>query len=307
MGNGKSSMRGPGSLQLPSDALIVIFTFLESPAELSRVSGLSVALNVAASSDQIWMPFFRSYFPSLYDRKYKGREEPSDGWKATYLYEVSNRLLGFGTSHATKGAWAAETFKASLGQSILELFRSKKENMRFILMGPRDVGKTTILERIRESKQMSAEIVSAYPTMGFAMEILDFNLLNIVSWSVGLKLRPLYAYYYEGTSALIFVVDSTGDGRLSSRDPETSILEDEKSELWKTVRHEMLNAKILVFANYQDMPNALPVKEVAERLELSKLSELRPGLEWYVQGCVATKGKGIIEGLDWICSKTKRK
>jgi len=68
-------------------------------------------------------------------------------------------------SQKTKGAWAAETFKVSLGQSILEFFRSKTEKTRIIVMGSHDSGKTTILKRIRKSKQLHASLITTVPTL----------------------------------------------------------------------------------------------------------------------------------------------
>ena len=107
--------------------------------------------------------------------------------------------------------------------------------------------------------------------------------------------------YYESTSALIFVVDST-DPTGPNLVYHHSVFEEEKAELWQTVRDEKLTcAKVLIFENFQDLPNALSVKQVAESLELWKFSELRPGLEWYVQGCAATTGKGLVDGLETGC------
>ena len=61
---------------------------------------------------------------------------------------------------------------------------------------------------------------------------------------------------------------------------------------------ELRNAALLVFANKQDLLNAMKVQEVTERLGLSKLRD-RP---WFVQGCSAPTGDGLYEGLDWLSS-----
>lgn len=59
---------------------------------------------------------------------------------------------------------------------------------------------------------------------------------------------------------------------------------------------ELRDAVLLVFANKQDLPNALSASEVSERLGLYQLRARK----WYVQTCCATTGAGLYEGLDWL-------
>lgn len=58
---------------------------------------------------------------------------------------------------------------------------------------------------------------------------------------------------------------------------------------------ELKDAKLLVFANKQDLPNALGEAELGEKLGLTSLKDR----SWTVKKCCATKGEGIEEGLDW--------
>jgi len=328
-------MNGLGTLQLPYDALIMIFTFLESPTELSYISCNSSQLYEAASSDRVWLPFFMSHFSALYDVKYKGREEsPREGiWKRQFLFELQCRFGGMGVSgkptlgEPTKGAWAAETFKAKFGRRRSSVKQNQnretmcsatapKYDTRFILLGQYNAGKTVILEHIQRSKQMKEEIITSTPTPAFDIETLSFNQLNIVCgrtgsglwghtwpWALGGRLRPLRRQFYNRTKALIFVVDCADAALFTEIVEERHFwkilweLQDETPFVEKDIR-------VLVFANKQDKPDALSVREVAERLELSKLSVVRPGLEWYIQGCIATTGKGIDRGLDWLCKRS---
>lgn len=64
---------------------------------------------------------------------------------------------------------------------------------------------------------------------------------------------------------------------------------------------ELRDAVLLVFANKQDLPKALPVSEVTERLGLHRLSSRK----WYIQACCATNGDGLYEGLDWLSATLK--
>lgn len=65
---------------------------------------------------------------------------------------------------------------------------------------------------------------------------------------------------------------------------------------------ELGEAALLVFANKQDLPKALKVGDVAEKLELASL-RTRP---WHIQGCCATSGDGLYEGLDWLSATLEK-
>ena len=67
---------------------------------------------------------------------------------------------------------------------------------------------------------------------------------------------------------------------------------------------ELRDAVLLVFANKQDLPKAMPAPEITEKLGLHNL-RTRP---WYIQATCATTGDGLYEGLDWLSSVlSKRK
>ena len=59
---------------------------------------------------------------------------------------------------------------------------------------------------------------------------------------------------------------------------------------------ELKDAILLVFANKQDLPNALSASTLTDKFNLSDLR----GRKWYVQPCCATTGEGLVEGLDWL-------
>lgn len=119
---------------------------------------------------------------------------------------------------------------------------------------------------------------------------ISFNV-----WDVGgqHKIRPLWRYYFTGTDALIWVVDSS----------DTERMEEAAEELASLMREEDLkDATLLVFANKQDLPNALSCAEITEKLHLSSLGSRK----WFVQSTVASNGEGLYEGLDWLSRSLKR-
>ena len=116
------------------------------------------------------------------------------------------------------------------------------------------------------------------------------------------KIRPLWRHYFQNTQGIIFVVDSNDRDRIDdSKDYEHSAKEELNRML---AEDELREAVLLVFANKQDLPNAMKVQEVTERLGLNKLRDR----QWYIQGCSAPTGDGLYEGLDWLSNTlSKRK
>lgn len=60
----------------------------------------------------------------------------------------------------------------------------------------------------------------------------------------------------------------------------------------------MANAIVLIFANKQDLPDALSVSELTEKLQIQNI----PQKVWHVQSCCGVDGQGLYEGLDWLSS-----
>merc|ERR1711964_152447 len=134
----------------------------------------------------------------------------------------------------------------------------------------------------------------AIPTIGFNVESVEYKNVNFTVWDVGgqEKIRPLWRHYYTNTQGVIFVIDSADTGRI---DEEDSYGFSAKEELHRMINEpELRGASLLVLANKQDLPNALSVEEVSQRLGLHELRSHK----WFIQGTCAPTGDGIYEGLD---------
>lgn len=74
-------------------------------------------------------------------------------------------------------------------------------------------------------------------------------------------------------------------------------IKDACNELKKMLSEdELRNANVLVFANKQDLPHAMSVAEVTEKMEMHTMGNRR----WHVQATTATTGEGLFEGLEWL-------
>lgn len=173
-----------------------------------------------------------------------------------------------------------------MGLTISKLFSNLlgKKEVRILMVGLDAAGKTTILYKLK-----LGEIVTTIPTIGFNVETVDYKNVQFTVWDVGGqdKIRPLWRHYFQNTQGLIYVVDSNDRDRI----------EEARDELKKMLSEEELrNATVLVFANKQDLPNAMPVADLTQELGLPNLTNRK----WFVQACCATNGTGLYEGLDWL-------
>ncbi|XP_042649301.1 ADP-ribosylation factor 5-like [Tyto alba] len=167
-----------------------------------------------------------------------------------------------------------------------------KKQMRILMGDGLDAaGKTTILYKLK-----LGEIVTTIPTIGFNVETVEYKNICFTVWDVGGqdKIRPLWRHYFQNTQGLIFVVDSNDRERV----------QESADELQKMLQEdELRDAVLLVFANKQDMPNAMAVSELTDKLGLQTLRSRT----WYVQATCATQGTGLYDGLDWLSHELSKR
>lgn len=134
-----------------------------------------------------------------------------------------------------------------------------KRQMRILMVGLDAAGKTTILYKLK-----LGEIVTTIPTIGFNVETVEYKNICFTVWDVGGqdKIRPLWRHYFQNTQGLIFVVDSNDRERIVEAEKELhNMLQEE----------ELREAVVLVFANKQDLPNAMNAAELTDKLRLNSL------------------------------------
>ncbi|VEL30225.1 unnamed protein product [Protopolystoma xenopodis] len=93
---------------------------------------------------------------------------------------------------------------------------------------------------------------------------------------------------------MIFVVDSNDRERVNEA----------RDELMRMLgEDELRDAVLLVYANKQDLPNAMATSELTDKIGLHSLRHR----SWYIQATCATSGEGLYEGLDWLSNQLKNK
>eukprot|EP00455_Lapot_gusevi_P011377 TRINITY_DN1523_c0_g2_i2.p1 TRINITY_DN1523_c0_g2~~TRINITY_DN1523_c0_g2_i2.p1 ORF type:complete len:195 (+),score=31.71 TRINITY_DN1523_c0_g2_i2:138-722(+) len=184
-----------------------------------------------------------------------------------------------------------------MGASLSRLWDSLwgKLEARILMVGLDAAGKTTILYKLK-----LGELLTTIPTIGFNVETVEYKSVTFTMWDVGGqdKIRPLWRHYYQGCDAIIFVIDSSDRERI---DEAHGYQHNAKEELHHMLASsELKNAAVLVLANKQDLPRAMGVSEITERLALPSLSRGIDTRPWHVQACCAVTGEGIYQGLDWL-------
>ncbi|KAI8212998.1 ADP-ribosylation factor [Colletotrichum sp. SAR 10_76] len=136
-----------------------------------------------------------------------------------------------------------------------------KKEMRILMVGLDAAGKTTILYKLK-----LGEIVTTIPTIGFNVETVEYKNIQFTVWDVGGqdKIRPLWRHYFQNTQGIIFVVDSNDRDRIVEAREELQRMLNED---------ELRDAILLVFANKQDLPNAMNAAEITDKLGLHSLRQ----------------------------------
>lgn len=215
----------------------------------------------------------------------------------------------------------------------------KERELRVLVLGLDNAGKTTIVKRL-----IGEDVRKVEPTLGFQITTLlwpregkaccskgeklrnegrshlDAAISSTVAlnlWDIGgqRSIRAFWRNYFERTEAIVWVVDSSDSRRL----PEC------RSELAALVREDRLaGASILIFANKCDIPGALDEATIAMRLGLGPKGGMEEDHEnpttdqervsdraieramgrgnhsWKVVQCSALSGANVVEGMDWI-------
>ncbi|XP_015444126.1 ADP-ribosylation factor-like protein 2 isoform X1 [Pteropus alecto] len=201
--------------------------------------------------------------------------------------------------------------------TILKKMKQKERELRLLMLGLDNAGKTTILKKFN-----GEDIDTISPTLGFNIKTLEHRGFKLNIWDVGgqKSLRSYWRNYFESTDGLIWVVDSADRQRMQDCQRELQSL---------LVEERLAGATLLVFANKQDLPGALSSNAIRECWHGSVRRALAPcgadasspearggfpeqGLEealeldsihshhWCIQGCSAVTGENLLPGIDWL-------
>ncbi|CAL4152726.1 unnamed protein product [Meganyctiphanes norvegica] len=176
------------------------------------------------------------------------------------------------------------------------------KEVKLFMSGLDAAGKTTILYKLK-----FGATITSIPTIGINVETFEHNNISFtvsetdVCARANLEILPQVRQQFQNTQGLIFVVDSIDRERIKeSAEVLAKLLQED----------DLQDALLLVFANKQDLPNALTVAEVIAKLAAGIGPKQLQKRKWHIEGTCALDGhfgQGLQEGLDWLSEELLKK
>ena len=170
--------------------------------------------------------------------------------------------------------------------SIIKKTKRKEHEMRILMLGLDNAGKTTCVKKF-----CGKDTSSISPTLGFQITAFTFRDCTLNVWDVGgqQSLRSYWRNYFESTDGLIWVVDSNDVERLQMC----------KEELHSLLQEGRLaGASLLIFLNKIDIPTAQSPQEIARLLDVDTIRQGKRHV--HLCACSARTGEGLLEGMSWM-------
>ena len=183
---------------------------------------------------------------------------------------------------------------AYMKQGLLDLLKGYKKfekDPNLLILGLDNAGKTTLLHNLTQEKVKTTE-----PTQGVNIKTIIQEGFTINVWDIGGQkdLRQYWSAYYDDCDAILYVVDSSDEERLTECNEQLKQLMKEE---------KLKKVPLLVYANKSDLPNVFEADEIVEKMELNDIVDR----DWSLYACSALKGNGIMEGLKWLMEKVAEK
>merc|ERR1712100_875350 len=168
--------------------------------------------------------------------------------------------------------------------TLLRKLKRSDQEARILVLGLDNAGKTTILKKLSDE-----DISHIMPTQGFNIKSLVREGFKLNVWDIGGQktIRPYWSNYFEASDALVYVIDSSDSRRL----------QESGEELRELLAEDKLGrVPLLIFANKQDLLQAVSTDEIAATLNLTGIADRT----WTIQACSAKTGEGLQEGMEWM-------
>ncbi|KAI9892448.1 MAG: ADP-ribosylation factor-like protein 2 [Vezdaea aestivalis] len=169
---------------------------------------------------------------------------------------------------------------------VLRKARLKDKEMRILMLGLDNAGKTTIVKKI-----MNEDVRKGEYKLNICKKSPSRHL-----WDVGGQktLRTYWRNYFERTDSLVWVVDATDRLRINDCRHELAGL---------LLQERLAGASLLVFANKTDIEGCMTTEQIEEALQLDAIKTHK----WTILLCSAMTGENLQEGLRWVVQDAREK
>lgn len=177
--------------------------------------------------------------------------------------------------------------------SFLEWVRSLffKQEMELSLIGLQNAGKSSFVN-VLTTGQHTEDMI---PTVGFNMRKVTKGRVAIKMWDLGgqPRFRSMWERYCRGTNTIVYLVDASDHENIDVA----------KAELHDLLAKPTLSGiPLLVLGNKNDLPMALQVNELIEKLDLKTFE----GREVCCYNISCKNQTNIDITVDWLTKHAKK-
>jgi len=181
-----------------------------------------------------------------------------------------------------------------------------KEEMELSLVGLQYSGKTTFVNVIASGSYTEDTI----PTVGFNMRKVQKGNVSIKIWDIGgqPRFRTMWERYCRGVNVIVYMVDAADHDKIEQTTRELHELLDKPSLQVTTGRDILFHAPfsqgmpVLVLGNKNDLPNALDVDSLTDKLNLDRIDDREVAV--YTISCKNKNNLDVV--LQWLTTKAKK-
>ncbi|XP_054280831.1 ADP-ribosylation factor-like protein 6 [Macrosteles quadrilineatus] len=179
---------------------------------------------------------------------------------------------------------------------LVNIFGLKKREVKILVVGLNNSGKSTVVNNLKSDDTKASEIV---PTLGLNVDKFKHQNVTFTAFDMSGqgRYRDLWEHYYKDCEGIIFVIDSSDRLRLA-------VVRDELDLLLQHPDIATRQIPILFFSNKMDLREALSSVKIAAGLGLEQIMD-KP---WHICATNALTGEGLQEGMEWftqqICDRS---
>ncbi len=169
----------------------------------------------------------------------------------------------------------------------------KEVSTAVTFIGLENAGKTTLVTRLKGQEPVKDYI----PTMGMDIEIISVEGMDLLAVDLGGQQQFRDSYWesqIKKAVGIVFVFDSA--------DP--SKVEEASTWLKKSSEWARPEAAFLFLANKKDLPEAMPLEQIIDVLQLREVMSKRPH-SFAIHQISALYNDGVDQAWQWLVERVK--